>query len=162
MAVIKLSRKAWNNLLIFSMLIMIFVFNGLHHKLGGNSEPEGPQPLLPEQSYILALEYPGVRIERIGSGWRLQGLPEAGAVQVDVAELATRVQAWQSMQAEPGTPSKSEPLLVATLSLAGEAHPWVFVLYRDAQQYQLFNKHEQRWLRLTQAQAQQLFLQLEG
>ena len=162
MAVIKLSRKAWNNLLIFSMLIMIFVFNGLHHKLGGNSEPEGPLPLLPEQSYILALEYPGVRIERIGSGWRLQGLPEAGAERVDVVELATRVQAWQNMQAEPGTPSKSEPLLVATLSLAGEAQPWVFVLYRDAQQYQLFNKHEQRWLRLTQAQAQQLFLQLEG
>jgi len=72
----QLSRKAWNNVLIFSMLLMIFFFNGLHKKL--NSVPEVPriQTVLPAQSFVLALSFPEQKIERIGTAWRSQQLVE--------------------------------------------------------------------------------------
>ncbi len=159
MAVIKLSRKGWNNLIIFAMLIMIFLFNGLHHKLGGVDEPVGPQPILPEQSYILALEYPGVRIERIGTSWRIQAEQLQNVEQVQLENI---IAAWQSTQVDLGAKTSASPMLVATLSLAGEAQPWVYVLYPDGQQYQLFDRQQQRWLLLSKQQAQQLFVQLEG
>ncbi|MFY8273586.1 hypothetical protein AAEU32_05625 [Pseudoalteromonas sp. SSDWG2] len=159
MTAINLSRKAWNNIIIFAMLIMIFLFNGLHHKLSGDDEPLGPQPILPEQSYILALEYPGVRIERIGTSWRIQAEEEFVD---DSTQLEPVILAWQNMQAELGVKTAASPMLVATLSLAGEPQPWVYVLYPDGQQYQLFDRQQQRWLVLSKEQAQQLFMQLEG
>ena len=162
MAVIKLSRKGWNNLIIFAMLIMIFLFNGLHHRLGGDDEPVGPQPLLPEQSYILALEYPGMRIERIGTSWRLQAQQDVEQNTKLQAQLQPLIEAWQNMHAPLGAKVNSAPLLVATLSLAGEPQPWVYVLYQDGAHYQVFDRQQNRWLQLNQAQAQQLFMQLKG
>ena len=68
-----LSRKAWNNVVIFAMLIMIFFLNGLHHKLNPNEQVSAPQRLLPEQTFVLTLAFPGYKIERIGTAWRSEG-----------------------------------------------------------------------------------------
>ncbi|MCF2862756.1 MULTISPECIES: hypothetical protein [Pseudoalteromonas] len=160
MAAIKLSRKGWNNLIIFAMLIMIFVFNGLHHRLGGDDEPKGPQPLLPAQSYILTLEYPGIKIERIGTSWRMQQDSDAAQPSADIQTLEANVRAWQQQRAPLAEPLGGAPLLAATLTLAGEPTPYVYVLYKDQQHYRLFNKQQQRWYSLTTHQAQQLFIQL--
>jgi hypothetical protein len=67
---IQLKRTVWNNVIIFAMLLMIFLFNGLHHKIFSSSEPVGVQAILPQGSAILTMEFNDIQIERIGTGWR--------------------------------------------------------------------------------------------
>ncbi len=157
MAVIRLSRKAWNNVLIFSMLIMIFLFNGLHHKLNPAAEPEGPQPVLPAQSFVLVMELPGVKLERIGTGWRTTG--ESLAVAPDGL-----VAAWQGAEAnlllgvdELKALAGAAPLTAASFWLAGEEKARVYQLYANGGAYALFDKQDKRWLRFDAELAKQLF-----
>ena len=70
----RLSRKGWNNVIIFSMLIMIFFLNGLHKKIGSDETQAQLQPLLPVQSFVLTLEFSDQKIERIGTSWRTTAL----------------------------------------------------------------------------------------
>lgn len=67
---IRLGRTGWNNVIIFAMLIMIFLFNGLHHKIISSSEDEKIQSLLPPNSAVLTYQYNDFKIERIGTSWR--------------------------------------------------------------------------------------------
>ena len=69
---IRLSKKGWNNVLIFSMLLMIMVFNGMHKKFNGSDPQMTEVPLLPENSLVLTVKYPHTTIERIGQSWRSQ------------------------------------------------------------------------------------------
>ena len=66
----RLGRKGWNNVIIFSMLIMIFFLNGWHKQfLSGEQEPT-LQAVLPTQSFVLTLSFVDQKIERIGTSWR--------------------------------------------------------------------------------------------
>lgn len=67
----RLSRKGWNNVIIFSMLIMIFFLNGLHKKIGSDETQAQLQPLLPVQSFVLTLEF---------SDQKLSALVQAGVL----------------------------------------------------------------------------------
>ena len=51
----QLSRKGWNNVIIFSMLIMILLFKWLHKDIGGSNNEPVLQPVLPIQSFVLTL-----------------------------------------------------------------------------------------------------------
>lgn len=68
---IRLGRTGWNNVIIFAMLIMIFLFNGLHHKIISSSEESATQTLLPPNSAVLTYQYRDFKIERIGTNWRI-------------------------------------------------------------------------------------------
>ncbi|MBD1582112.1 hypothetical protein [Pseudoalteromonas sp. S16_S37] len=149
-----LTRKAWNNVVIFSMLLMIFFLNGIHHKLNPEEEAVGPQRLLPEQSFVLTLAFPGYKIERIGTSWRIDGSWQASAEQ-----LQALVNLWQTLELEVTNTSLSadKALSVARFWLAAEELPLSYQLYYDNQQYYLFDKQQQHWLLLSAEQAKQLF-----
>lgn len=66
----QLGRKGWNNVIIFSMLIMIFFLNGLHKNIGNDETQAQFQPLLPVQSFVLTLKFIDQKIDRIGTSWR--------------------------------------------------------------------------------------------
>lgn len=151
---LNISRKAWNNILIFTMLIMIFLLNGLHHKLNPSDSTPSSASILPAQSFILTIEYPALKIERIGTSWRSVGKP--------ISNINITINTWLNAQAKVITPAPqvSDPLLVASIWLAGEQLAFTYPLYQLEQNYALFNKQQQQWLLLEPSQAKLLFPQL--
>ncbi|MGO2010655.1 MAG: hypothetical protein ACTJH9_00210 [Pseudoalteromonas sp.] len=103
----QLSRKGWNNVLIFSMLLMIFFFNGLHKKLNSVPTKQDVQAVLPAQNFVLALAFPEQK----------KGLMS----QQQVADL---ISYWQSVELTLVERKTNEQTLtriyVAALWLAGE------------------------------------------
>lgn len=157
----RLSRKAWNNVVIISMLLMIFFFNGLHKKLNTQPAEEGVQALLPQQSFILAMAFPELKIERIGTSWRSQSLQEI-TWQGDEQQLEQLVELWQHQQLTIASLtvskiSQTSADYVASVWLAGEQLPAVYQLYNIDQQYYLLDKRLQRVFELEQADAAKLF-----
>lgn len=159
----RLGRKGWNNVIIFSMLIMIFFLNGWHKNLAGNNNEPSFQVILPAQSFILTLSFVNQKVERIGTGWRTAPLPADSplAWQANEEQLSALIRAWQSTELMNNNGSLArdlkEPLSVATFELAGEGMPWMYLLYKDNDDYYLLEKNTQRILLLNLNQAKQLF-----
>ncbi|WP_018692143.1 hypothetical protein [Algicola sagamiensis] len=159
---LRLSRQGWNNVLIFSMLIMIFLFNGLHHRmLSFESEPQSQQ-LLPEESMLLTLELPPYSIERIGKAWRIQ----PGRKDTSEAELHQLTTAWQSISGvvmvKGELPSelldRSDPDQVVVAWLAGRTDGYQLYVYRIAQNTYIYDAQTERWLRLMPDDVDSLLL----
>ncbi len=139
---IRLSRTGWNNLIIFAMLFMIFLFNGLHHKLLNSNAEEGERALLPLNSLVLTIEFDSVKVERIGKGWRTTG--------VDTVDLAGLVNSWQSQLMVPmnDTVPSEKVLTHATFWLAGLENGYTFSLHQYQSEYYLFDRDKQIWYAL--------------
>jgi len=157
---IRLSKKGWNNVLIFSMLIMIFLFNGLHHKLIDAEADDVIQPLLKEQSYILTMEYPLFKIERIGTGWR----SNSQLTQMQISELLTNWQQATGLQLADINAIKSEfknisPENIVTIWFAGEELPQVFAFFKLADDYFIHMPKSVNinWLKLSSDEQKLLF-----
>jgi len=159
----RLSRKGWNNVIIFSMLIMIFFLNGLHKKIGSDETQAQLQPLLPVQSFVLTLEFSDQKIERIGTSWRTTALIKEVPLswQGSEQQLSELVYLWQNTAlmttATPDAFDINKPVSAATFELAGEPLPWVYLLYEANGQYYLLEKTSQRLMLLDLSTAKQLF-----
>jgi hypothetical protein len=139
---LRLSKRAWNNVLIVSMLVMILLFNTTTNFLNDGDQETATMPLLPEGSVIMTLEMGDVKVERIGRGWRSNASPA-----VPEATLARLVARWSEAQLNVyDIPSDEQPL-VAIVWLAGDTQGQVFQLYPAGKdtlvQYQL------QWFILT-------------
>ena len=118
----RLSKRAWNNVLIFACLGMIIIFNLMSGKLIDNAEGS-IATILPEQSMILTLEYPNVSIERLGTSWRVN--PSEFIQPADVERI---MNTWLTMSGEISLATSDEEGYRVTLWLAGQEHPmklWV-------------------------------------
>ena len=159
----RLGRKGWNNVIIFSMLIMIFFLNGWHKQFLTGEDKPALQAVLPEQSFVLTFEFVDQKIERIGTSWRTTPLQKDAPLiwQATEQQLKDLVSYWQNAQLmgvnESVVFNPNSPLYVATFELAGESLPWVYLLYKGAGQYYLLEKNSQRILALDLSTAQQLF-----
>ncbi|WP_282114841.1 hypothetical protein [Pseudoalteromonas arctica] len=159
----RLGRKGWNNVIIFSMLIMIFFLNGWHKQLLGGEDKPTLQAVLPQQSFVLTLQFVDQKIERIGTSWRTTPLQKDIPLvwQASEQQLSDLINQWQSAQLmgvnESIVFNPNAPLYVATFELAGESLPWVYLLYKGDGQYYLLEKSSQRILALDLKTAQQLF-----
>jgi hypothetical protein len=68
---IKLSQRGWNNVIIFSMLILIMLFNFSSDLLNdGSDEASSLLTLVSTSMTITIIEFEQEKIERIGQGWR--------------------------------------------------------------------------------------------
>ena len=112
-----LSRKGWNNVLIFACMGMIILFNLMNDKLVANAEGEVVS-ILPEQSMILTLEYPQFSIERLGTSWRVT--PRESLGQDKVAPL---IEGWLKLSGEVSIEASEEEGFRVTLWLAGQENP---------------------------------------
>ncbi|MFT4923964.1 MAG: hypothetical protein ACI8WB_000042 [Phenylobacterium sp.] len=147
---IRLSKKGWNNVLIFSMLLMIMVFNGMHKKFN-STEPQNTQvSLLPENSLMLTLEYPNTTIERIGQGWRSNP-----PIDLTVQQLNEVMTAWQDQQldwhvddneAKVMTKGKM-PAHYVIAHLAGKDEGAVYAFYPELEDVWIHDQQQQRWLK---------------
>jgi hypothetical protein len=123
---IRLTQRAWNNVLIFSMLLLIVLFNlstGLFKNDDTNLSPF--IELLPQNAVVMSIELDSRTIERVGRGWRL--LPDGANAQL----LATLVANWQQAKLEAIGQAKLEPTQVVTVWLAGEEQGRVYLFAQE-------------------------------
>lgn len=143
----RLSNRGWNNVLIFATLFMILLFNTTHQKFVAGDDDTERQPLVPASAIIQVIDYSGVKLERIGSNWRVQSalddLPELNSEQL--------VDNWQSMQfefiaAEPdlAANSYSLPVLIQAIGLDSQL---LFMVHiePDSELVYFHNKVTQKW-----------------
>lgn len=118
-----LSKRGWNNVLIFACMGMIIIFNLMGDKLIKNAQGDIVN-VLPEQSIILTLEYPDVSIERLGRSWRVT--PTNKLTNENAAKIINH---WLSLSGEITLSSDSEESgYRVMLWLAGNEQPnryWV-------------------------------------
>lgn len=138
----RLSQRAFNNVVIFAMLLMIALFN-LDSFLPA-SQSQGSQPLLENDAYILKIEQDQQRLERTGQQWRY--------VTHDAVEIAPeeQIEAWQSGILEPAPRARSlaqnlRPI-IAVVWLAGESQGQVYAFYLSDSH--TFVKHNNQWFEL--------------
>ncbi|MFQ3190808.1 MAG: hypothetical protein ACI936_001943 [Paraglaciecola sp.] len=68
---IKLSQRAWNNVIIVSMLVLIMLFNFSSSFLNdGGDEAPSFITLVPLNMVITTMVFEQDKVERIGQGWR--------------------------------------------------------------------------------------------
>lgn len=146
---IRLGRTAWNNVIIFAMLIMIFLFNGLHHKILSVSD-DSVQSVLPANSAVLTLTFPNLKIERIGTGWRAN---KDVAFDLSLLELNWRQANGELVEREL---TESQAITQAELVVAGYEQSIVYTLYRDADGF-LLKDNQQRILAIENQTQLQLF-----
>lgn len=127
----RLSQKAWNNVIIFSMLIMITVLN--LDRFG--SEDDGPQTILDNGEIVLSMQVDLNIIERVGQSWRISPKSPAYSENVPAESLAILVQNWQrAIVKEPLEPFDitmfERPNHVVAIWLAGEQQSRVYPIVR--------------------------------
>ncbi len=147
---LKLSRQSWNNLIIFGVLALFFLFyiapNHLAMMRSQNTVVTVTQP----GQRILQLEFPHAVLKQAGPVWRL----EPAVAEVNANML---LQSWQSLQLP--LPQQNDALILAQvcrvlLSQSGEAAPTTWQIMLDQQQWYL--QQQQFLFPIEQATADQL------
>ncbi len=146
----RMSKRAFNNVVIFAMLGMIFLFN--LDRFVPESKLPANQPLLPEGVYVLKIEQNSQKLERVGQQWRFAGIN---------ASLSTtpeqQIEAWRSAIIQAAKPPRSvtqtEPL-VAVVWVAGQAQGLVYAFVEQNQN--LWVNIDNQWYTVTNQRLDQL------
>lgn len=112
---INLTQRAWNNVIIFAMLFMVYLFSISNELIIKNNDDDQVRFLFPEHSVIMQIKFSEVTLERIGQSWRTQG-----SDQWSMNSLQSLVHNWSKLIVhEQEYTSLNNPYIV-TLLLAGE------------------------------------------
>ncbi|WP_354622801.1 hypothetical protein [Psychromonas sp. MME2] len=106
----RLSRKGWNNVLIFAVFTIIFIFN-FGHKLTANKKPVALS-IIDKNLTLVEIKTPDFRVTRVGRSWQSQ--PNLG---LSAKQLATLVNNWQQLTLNP-----HEPIPLGS-------HPYTILIY---------------------------------
>jgi hypothetical protein len=154
----RLSKTAWNNVIIFSVMSIIIIINYTNNKLFQRDESGAftqEIPLFSAQAVILTLTInQQFTIERIGQTWRIK--PAIIASQ----PLEQMMYSWQQSTgttiAIQNELAQYTPIIVSAV-IAGEESPYILSLYPLADQLVVYNHNKKRWLTLPLAIFHQLF-----
>lgn len=111
---IRLSKRGWNNVLIFATLLLILVFHQSGEFFNQADLPKA-QSLLPQEVPVMKIEYGTHTLERIGQGWRIRP-----GLELSEARLATLVENWQQIIVTPFSGTKLQSAAVVVIWLAGQ------------------------------------------
>lgn len=117
---VKLSKTAWNNVIIFSTLILIVLFNFSSNLLNSNAEQHHTLTnLIPVERVITTIQYEQAKVERIGQGWRVKF---AQAQQTDLSQLVNH---WMQARIELFDTAFDVPTDISTVKIwfAGQQEP---------------------------------------
>ena len=140
----RLSQKAWNNVIIFSMLIMITILNLDRFK---SDDEGGPRPILADGEIVLSMQVDLNVIERVGQSWRISPKSPASAESVNPEALASLVNNWQrAVVTEPSDVIDAKlferPNHIVAIWLAGEPQSRVYsIINVDEQTYIKFGNN---------------------
>lgn len=126
----RLSQKAWNNVLIFSMLILIAIFN--YDRLFPSDEG-GVQAVVGENKFILSMQIDKLTFERIGTGWRVSAPSVDDIPNMQSEDIDALVNQWQRALLRPaGTILAADitdsPEHIISIWIAGEKNAQVLGL----------------------------------
>jgi len=151
---IKLSQKAWNNVIIISMLVLIILFNSSANFLNGGADTPSSPTLLPNGALISTMQFSDYKIERVGQGWRALG------VSSDEGALIALTQAWQNAKID----HNASDLNISQATASEVVYIWL-VSQKEPLKFELFQlgKHtlvlsNQRLLQLSDTEFSSLFL----
>lgn len=126
---IRLTKRAWNNILIFSMLGLILILNIDTFR---SNEPT-TRLIVPEGEYIINLQINQVEIEKAGQQWRIDPNGIQPNLQPNIEKLEAIIRAWQQAYISPAgiefdNNLFSAPSSLVVISLAGVSQPTVVAL----------------------------------
>jgi hypothetical protein len=150
----KLTRRQWNNILIFAVLILMFALYGIPQRLAQLKQSE--QRLIPADSQLLSVAFSQNRLVQHSGRWHLQ--PAAGFT---AAQIEQQALAWQHSILTPSAivPSKDwVPIAQASVQLVGELSPLIWLLYPYEGGYLLQQVGHKALFAISPLQAQTLFL----
>tara|TARA_R110001583_G_scaffold99273_1_gene244574 strand:- start:17071 stop:17520 length:450 start_codon:yes stop_codon:yes gene_type:complete len=127
----RLSQRGWNNVLIFGVLIIIFLFNFSHKLL---LKPKVQQrTLISNELMIVEIKTPDFSIKRDGRSWISS--PNIG---LSEHQLSLLVQNWQNLplQTQEAISQPKNPFIMQVYT-ANEAQPIIVKLIQQGENYLL-------------------------
>jgi hypothetical protein len=125
---LKLTQRAWNNVLIISMLVLILLFNRTSNFLNGGSDNIVDNHLLPNDAQISKFDFGSYQVERIAQSWRCVGC------NADITQLEKLVTQWQiaTIQAmtEDFALSDASVSQIVVISLLGQGQTHKYELFK--------------------------------
>lgn len=152
-----LSRRGWNNVIIYSVLMAILLFYIVPQHIATQRQKTFPSAkLVPSGFELLQLRFAVSSLQQAGSQWRFQ---PALAVAIDPAALALH---WQQTELKPWPVAielSAQPQRQVQLLLAGESKPQLWSLYRNGPLYYLKREGYRDIFQLSAEQAEALIPQ---
>ncbi len=151
---IRLTSRAWNNVLIISMLLLILMFNLTGNLFSGSGVKDEPiDKLVPTDAMLTSIVTHAYTLERVGRGWRfLRALKEGNNDdladndnggertankntetsdnEIDNQELTDNVFAWQEALLEPIGEATLAGATQVNVWLAGESAPHHYLFFQ--------------------------------
>ncbi|PKF60537.1 hypothetical protein CW745_14455 [Psychromonas sp. psych-6C06] len=127
----RLSKRGWNNVLIFGVLIIVFLFNFSHKLLLKPKVHE--RTLISNDVLIVEIKTPDFSIKRVGRGWISE--PNLG---LSEHQLSLLVQNWQNLPLSTQsaiTPPESS--FIMQVYTANEVQPIIVHLIQQGDNYLL-------------------------
>jgi hypothetical protein len=152
-----LSRKGWNNVIIYAAMAMILVLNLANKQLFDDPQTTGDRGLLPQGAVILTLDVTGqYRIERLANSWRL--LPDLA---INPQQLDAMMMAWHDTVALQALTDESDKIsqahIAVSITLANSSLPYRLDFYPGVEFCLVYLHHSKQWLTLANVAYQQLF-----
>lgn len=146
----RLSKKGWNNVLIFGVLIIIFLFN-FSQKLMFK-EPSSQHTVISKEQIIVEIKTPDFTIKRNGRNWITE--PELGLSTQQLTELVSN---WQNhpLQSVPAI-EKPQHAFVIQIYTIDKPQPIVIQLIQQGDNYLL--QRDENLALLLQGEQLGLFL----
>ena len=138
----QLSRRGWNNILIFAVLAMMMIFQYSGNRLSQTDSAAHYQSPLPAGSVILSMHFDNVLIRRVGS--QLEAQP---ALVLSQPQLQQIIQSWEGATFKP-VPADVQVANLAyginiVFELANVTEPITLILYQMEDGYLLQNWQQQ-------------------
>ncbi|PKG38186.1 hypothetical protein [Psychromonas sp. Urea-02u-13] len=127
----RLSKRGWNNVLIFGVLIIVFLFNFSHKLL---LKPKVHQrTLIGSEVMIVEIKTPDFSIKRVGRNWISE--PNLGLSEL---QLSLLVQNWQHLplQTHAAIIQPQNPFVMQVYT-ANDAQPIIVKLIQQGDDYLL-------------------------
>ncbi|NCP63471.1 MAG: hypothetical protein GW763_01595 [Paraglaciecola sp.] len=125
---LKLTQRAWNNVLIISMLVLILLFNRTSNFLNGGSDNIVDNHLLPSDAQISTVDFGSYQVERIAKSWRCVGCS------ADIEQIEKLVTQWQTATTQASTEnlalSDASVSQVVIISLLGQGQTHKYELFK--------------------------------
>lgn len=152
-----LSRRDWNNVIIFAVLALMLLFYIVPQQLALLKQQQQPAAKVLSPDFpLLQLQFTQTNVQQAGVLWHFQ--PQLQSAN-SAAEIAS---AWQQLelQAEANPPQiDSQPIERVVVLLAGTDSAQHWWLFQHQQQYYLQRQGQATLYPLTDSQYQQLFVQ---
>jgi hypothetical protein len=149
-----LSRRDWNNVIIYSVLAMLLLFYFVPQHLMNLKQQQLPSyKLVPDGYKLVQIQFDRTNLQQAGPVWRFQPVIDEN---LDPAQLADL---WQQTELKPWPQQvelSTQPIRRVALLLAGDNHMSQWGLYQNGRDFYLKKQGFVEIFQVSARQAEQL------